>query len=69
MKTYIHRDEFYTLRVEDVGRSHIHAFGQTWPTSGFIGRMLSQDVGKRVYLRGDIVQVENDEQRVERERL
>ncbi len=52
----------YTLTAEDVGKPHLRAFGQVWPVSGFLGRILPNDVGKRVYLRGGILQVENDEQ-------
>ncbi len=61
----------YTLTTEDVGKAHLRAFGQVWPVSGFIGRILPRDVGKRVYVRGNtvggqILQVENDEQRAAR---
>ena len=52
----------YTLTIEDVDKPHLKAFGRVWPVSGFLGRILPNDVGKRVYLRGDILQVENDEQ-------
>jgi len=33
-----------------------------------IGRVLPRDIGKRVYLIDDIIQVENDEQREAREK-
>lgn len=56
------RDEFYTLSQRDIGRPSVLMFGEVWRTETFIGRILPGDVGKRVYLRGDIVQVENDEQ-------
>ncbi len=56
----------YTLTAEDVEKPFLRAFGQAWPMSGFIGRVLAGDVGKRVYLRGGILQVENDEQRAAR---
>ena len=62
----------YTISRFDIGRTSIRAFGRVWLTSGFIGRILPRDVGKKVYLRGDILQVENDEQfsrRVSREGL
>jgi len=52
----------YTISRFDIGRTSIRAFGRVWLTSGFIGRILPRDVGKKVYLRGDILQVENDEQ-------
>ena len=58
--------QYREITEDDVGKSLFAAFGRTWPTSGFMGRILSIDVGKRVYLVGDILQVENDEQRTER---
>jgi hypothetical protein len=57
---------YYTLKVTDVGRPWVKLFGRTWMCSNFIGRIMKRDIGKRVYLRGDILQVENDEQRDER---
>lgn len=54
---------YYELRTEDINRAVIKAFGRTWPVSNFLGRVLPGDVGKRVYQVGDILQVENDEQR------
>ena len=54
---------FYTLAAFDVHKPWISAFGRTWPVSGFIGRVLLRDVGKRVYHVDGILQVENDEQR------
>lgn len=63
------RRPFYTLTTEDVGRPTLRIFGRTWLVSGFIGRILPGDVGKRVYLVGGILQVENDEQRAAREAL
>lgn len=50
----------------DVGKAVFTAFGKQWMASSFIGRILKQDVGKRVYLIGDILQVENDQQFKER---
>lgn len=50
----------------DVGREMFYAFGHWWPCEEFIGEILPMDVGKRVYKVGDIVQVENDEQRTKR---
>lgn len=52
----------YTISRFDIGRPTIRAFGKVWLTQNFIGRILPRDVGKKVYLRGDILQVENDEQ-------
>jgi hypothetical protein len=58
---------YTTIAHDDVGRALFDAFGRRWPVSGFIGRILPTDVGKRVYLVGDVLQVENDEQRATRE--
>lgn len=55
-------DQFYTIRPIDVGKTAIHCFGRGWLVSGFIGKTMHCDVGKRVYLRSGILQVENDEQ-------
>ena len=55
--------EHYTLKDADVGKPAIRVFGREWLVSNFIGRVLKGDVGKRVFLVGDILQVENDEQR------
>lgn len=57
---------YYELTTADVNRATIKAFGRTWMVSSFIGRVLPQDVGKRVYLVRGILQVENDQQRDER---
>lgn len=64
MKTIM--GEYVTLEQSHIGRATIKAFGKTWRCDEFIGRILPGDVGKRVYLRGDIVQVENNEQRAAR---
>jgi hypothetical protein len=53
---------YYTITKADVGKRHIQAFGKTWLTSGFLGIVLDMDVGKRVYQRRDILQVENQAQ-------
>lgn len=59
--------EPYTVRPEDVGRKTIEAFGRRRMTvTDFLGRILPGDVGKRVYMRGGVCQVENDEQRASR---
>jgi hypothetical protein len=57
---------FYTLTRDDVGKISIHAFGKVWPVVNFIGRVMSRDAGKRVYQVGDVLQVENDQQRTAR---
>lgn len=58
--------QFKEITSNDVGKSVFRAFERNWPVQDFIGRILPQDVGKRVYLVGDILQVENDEQRINR---
>ena len=58
---------FYTIKTEDVARANLRAFGRVWPVSGFLGRVLESDIGKRVYLNpSGFVQVENDSQRDQR---
>lgn len=47
----------------DVGKALFKAFDRTWAVTAFIGRIMKQDVGKRVYLRGGVLQVESDAQR------
>ena len=47
----------------DIDSPTFRAFGRVWLTEDFIGCILPIDVGKRVYLVGDCLQVENDEQR------
>lgn len=56
-------ENYYTITDTDVSQPSIRAFGKVWSVSDFIGRILKRDVGKRVYQRGWIVQVENDAQR------
>lgn len=56
------RQSFYTIRVTDVGKPTLKIFGRVWPVSDFIGKIMTQDVGKRVYLVGGILQVENEAQ-------
>ncbi len=52
----------YTITAEDVGAAHIRIFNRLWPVSEFLGRIMIIDIGKRVYLRGGVLQVENQEQ-------
>lgn len=59
-------ETFYTLAAEDVGSPVVFAFGRVWLVSGFLGRVLTGDVGKRVFLRSGILQVESDGQCAER---
>lgn len=53
---------YYVIKPSDVGRPHITMFDRVWRVSDLIGRVLLQDVGKRVYLQGGMPQVENSEQ-------
>lgn len=46
----------------DVAKFLFVAFGRTWRTEDFIGWIMTRDVGKRVFLRGGVLQVENDAQ-------
>ncbi len=64
--------QFYTITENDVGKARLKAFGLSWSVAEFIGHIMSQDVGKRVYRvrtannEGSILQVENNEQRAVR---
>ena len=62
------KGRYYTITENDVAKFAIYCFGHSWPVGGFIGQILARDVGKRVYLRGGVLQVENDDQRHKRER-
>lgn len=66
MKPVQTKKRFREITQEDVGKALFEFNGRKWKASEFIGRILKQDVGKRVYLVGDILQVENDEQRAKR---
>lgn len=57
---------FYELQGRDVGKAHLRCFGHVWSVSHFLGQVLPGDVGKRVFKRGGILQVENDAQRAAR---
>ena len=57
---------YKTILLENVGNPIFNAFGRSWLVRGFIGRIQPQDIGKRVYLIGGTLQVENDEQRKKR---
>lgn len=51
------------ISEKDVGKHLVDVFGRSWVVSNFIGKIFPEDVGKRVYLVGDFLQVENEEQR------
>ena len=63
---------YYTITRADVGKAFLRAFGRVWPMSAVLGRVLDQDVGKRLYrVRAedgvtDILQAENEPQRAAR---
>lgn len=61
-----HEDGHYTIQTDDIGRGYIEAFGKSWSLANVIGRVQPDDVGKRIFYRGGVVQVENDQQRLER---
>lgn len=54
------------ITAADLRQYPFRAFGRTWMVQSFIGQILPQDIGKRVYLVGEILQVENDDQRAAR---
>jgi hypothetical protein len=59
-------DTYREITEADVGKSLFAAFGRQWPVTSFIGRIMKQDIGKRVFLRRGGLQVENNEQRAAR---
>jgi len=64
--------KYYQIKRADVRRPWLKCFGRVHPVSGFLGRILPGDVGKRIYCvrndagDSDVLQVENDEQRARR---
>ncbi len=54
--------DYCTIMPQDVGARTVPYFGRKWRVEDFIERIMPQDIGKRVYLVGDILQVENKEQ-------
>lgn len=53
---------YITLDETHIGSRFLHAFGRVWNLDSVMGYVQRRDVGKRVYLVDDILQVENDEQ-------
>jgi len=53
-------EAFYEFQPTDVGRVRIEYYGHTLLV---VGGVLPLDVGKRVYCRSGVLQVENEEQR------
>jgi len=64
--------KYYQIKRTDVHRPCLKCFGRVHLVSGFLGRILPGDVGKRIYCvkndagDSDVLQVENDEQRTAR---
>lgn len=53
--------EFYTIQHADVGKRHLQLFGRPRQLD-CLGEVLPMDIGKRIYLSGDVLQVENTQQ-------
>lgn len=51
----------------DVGKTTLRIGEINYLVSDFMGRILPDDVGKRIYFNNGIPQVENDHQRIDRE--
>jgi len=60
------KQKYVEIEARHVGKALFEAFGRQWPVSSFIGWIMPQDVGKRVYLIGEILQVENEAQKAKR---
>ena len=56
----------YEITSADVGHAFILVAGRWRQVSSSIGRILARDVGKRVFLVDDVLQIENDAQRDKR---
>jgi hypothetical protein len=56
-------DHIYTIKASDVGRATLKIHGSVVSVSSFMGQVLPMDVGKRIYYRRGVLQVENNEQR------
>lgn len=63
--THLLPNEYREIAVSDIGKAIFEAFGRKWSVD-FIGQITQQDVGKRVYLHGDVLQVENQDQFISR---
>ena len=58
----VHSRLVHTIKLHDVGQPVIIIEGRPRMVCDFIGRILRQDVGKRIYETDGILQVENNEQ-------
>lgn len=54
------------IRPKHVGHSYLWMGDECVPVASAIGRVQERDIGKRVFRVGDVIQVENDEQRERR---
>ncbi len=58
---------YHEITDDDVGKVAVRWWsGRTEWVPNFLGHIVPQDVGKRAYLVGGVVQVENDGQRDQR---
>lgn len=53
----------FTITAEHVRDARATLGQEYYAVAECMGRLLKRDIGKRVFRRGDVVQVENDEQR------
>ena len=53
---------YYTITEQDINKRFLKVFGKTWSLSDLCGHIMSIDVGKRIYLVKNILQIENQEQ-------
>ena len=51
-----------TLAHEHVGKKLIKVNGKQYNIGNVIGYVMYRDLGKKVYIRNDVLMVENDEQ-------
>jgi hypothetical protein len=50
----------HTISAADIGKRTIRIEDRPRSVADFIGHVMPRDVGKRVYVVGDVLQVEND---------
>ena len=51
-----------TLSYEHIGKRFIKVHGKQYNIGDVIGYVMGRDLGKKVYIRNDVLMVENDEQ-------
>lgn len=54
--------QYHKITAADFGKSHLRINGRTYAVANFLGRIMRQDVGKRIYVNNGIPQVENEKQ-------